>query len=275
MSTTDGGAPRLDPSTWFGKSYGRRVDKHQDLVILVSDWHNRRGTGKTVLSLKIAAAMDRTDDGLTADKCSLTPEELSEAYIDQPPGSALVLDEAEAGLSKYAQGSAANRAVRRLVSMGRIEEKYVVLNLPASAELDTDLKALCDIWALVKNRGTALVYSLGYNPFGGHPIPKRRQRLRWTDLGDGPLRDVYDELTAEKRARLRGEGDGGEGYIPRSEASEMAQRAEEAGATERRDELITEMYESGWTQKDIASLDSMPSRSRISQIINERAATAD
>lgn len=263
-------APSLSPDTWLGKFYERRVSNNQDLVLLVSDWHNRRGTGKTVLSLKLGAAMDR-NGGLTGGKCTLSPEELSEAYIEEPEGSALVLDEAEAGLSKYQQGSAVNRAVRRLVSMGRIEEKYVILNLPASAELDTDLKSLCDAWILVKNRGTAFVYSLGYNPFGEHPIPKRRQRLRWTDItDDSPLRDIYDDLTAEKRARLRGEGEGGEGYIPREEAADMAERAEESGATERRNELIVEMYESGWTQKEIASLDSMPSRSRISQIINER-----
>lgn len=266
MSTT----PSLSPDTWLARFYERRVSNNQDLVLLVSDWHNRRGTGKTVLSLKLAAAMDNTTDGLTPDKCTLSPEELSEAYLEQPEGSALLLDEAEAGLSKYRQGSGVNMAVRQLVSMGRIEQKYVILNLPASAELDTDLKSLCDAWALVKNRGQSFVYSLGYNPFGEHPIPKRRQLLRWTDIdGDTPLRDIYDGLTDEKRARLRGEGEGGEGYIAREEAADMARRAEEAGATERRNELILEMYESGWTQKEIASLESMPGRSRISQIINE------
>lgn len=264
-------SPTLDPDTWLGRFYQRRVQKNQDIVVLVSDWHNRRGTGKTVLSLKLAEAMDR-NGGLTDEKCTLSPEALSGAYIDQPEGSALVLDEAEAGLSKYRQGSGANMAVRQLVSMGRIEEKYCVLNLPASAELDTDLKSLCDVWLLVKNRGQAYVYSLGYNPFGDHPIPKRRQLLRWTDLDDGHLRDIYNQLTTDKRAQLRGEGDeDGQGYIRRDEAADIAQRAEETGRTERRDELIREMYRNGMKQADIAALDSMPSRSRVSQIINQAA----
>lgn len=261
----------LAPGTWLGEFYRSRVEKNQDLVVLVSDWHNRRGTGKTALSLKLAAAMDTTQEGLTGEKCTLSPHELSEAYIEQPQGSALVLDEAEAGLSKYRQGSGVNMAVRQLVSMGRIEEKYVVLNLPASAELDTDLKALCDAWVLVKNRGESWVYSLGYNPFGGHPTPKRRQRLRWGDLDEkGHLRELYIDLTDEKRRRLRGEGDGGEGYIKREEASELAERAEETGRTEKRDDLIVSLYESGMSQSDIAAIDGMPSQQRVSQIINRR-----
>lgn len=262
-------APSLAPDTWLGRFYERRVDNNQDIVLLVSDWHNRRGTGKTVLSLKLAAAMDNTEEGLTPGKCTLSAEELAEAYVEKPEGSALVLDEAEAGLSKYRQGSGVNMAVRRLVSMGRIKEKYVVLNLPASAELDTDLKSLCDAWALVKNRGEARVYSLGYNPFAEEPRPKKRQILRWNDLNGGPLRDIYNDLTAEKRRRLDGEEEGGEGYISREEAADMAERAEEEGATEKRNDLIHEMYDSGWTQTEIAELESMPSRSRISQITNE------
>jgi len=128
----------------LSETYHSRVAQNQDFSVIVSDHHNRRGTGKTVLSLKLAAAMDRTEEGLTSEKVSLSPEELAAAYIDQPRGSALVLDEAEAGLSKYRAGSSANMAMRQLVSMGRIEEKYLVMNLPAAGELDRDLQALCD-----------------------------------------------------------------------------------------------------------------------------------
>jgi len=77
----------------LSETYHSRVAQNQDFSVIVSDHHNRRGTGKTVLSLKLAAAMDRTEEGLTSEKVSLSPEELAAAYIDQPRGSALVLDE--------------------------------------------------------------------------------------------------------------------------------------------------------------------------------------
>ena len=64
--------------------------------------------------------MDRTSDGITTEKVAINPDELAEAYTECPRGSALVLDEAEAGLSKYRAGSSVNMAMRELISMGRI-----------------------------------------------------------------------------------------------------------------------------------------------------------
>jgi hypothetical protein len=66
--------------------YRSRVRQQQDMAVIVSDYHNRRGTGKTVLSLKLAAAMDRTEEGLTEEKVSLSPADLAEAYVDLPKG---------------------------------------------------------------------------------------------------------------------------------------------------------------------------------------------
>ncbi|SMP35772.1 hypothetical protein SAMN06265347_1331, partial [Halobellus salinus] len=102
----------------FTRLYRKRVANNQDLAVLVSDHQNRRGTGKTVLSLKLAALMDRTEEGLTPEKVAIDPSELTESYVELPKGSALVLDEAEAGLNKYEAGSAVNKAMRELVSMG-------------------------------------------------------------------------------------------------------------------------------------------------------------
>jgi hypothetical protein len=252
----------------FTKLYRKRVANNQDLAVLVSDHQNRRGTGKTILSLKLAALMDRTDDGLTKEKVAIDPDELTEAYIELPKGSALVLDEAEAGLSKYEAASAVNRAMRELVSMGRIREKYLVLNLPASSELDRDLKALCDFWFMITAKGRAIGHHLRWNPYSEEPRTPKTEPWEWSDIDtDDPVREVYDYLTEEKMAHLRGERDGSSQRIPASEVGEMIENAKEEASTETRNQLLRTFYdELDLTQSELAEGVDL-SRSRVADIL--------
>jgi hypothetical protein len=254
----------------FTKLYQKRVANNQDLAVLVSDHQNRRGTGKTILSLKLAALMDRTDDGLTTAKVAIDPDELTEAYIDLPKGSALVLDEAEAGLSKYEAASAINRAMRELVSMGRIREKYLVLNLPASSELDRDLKALCDFWFMITSKGRALGHHLRWNPYDESPRTPKTEPWEWSDINtDDPVREVYDYLTKEKMAHLRGERDESSQRIPADEVSNMVAKAKDEASTKTRNELLRDFYDDlDLTQADLANSVGL-SRSRVADILSD------
>jgi hypothetical protein len=254
----------------FTKLYRKRVANSQDLAVLVSDHQNRRGTGKTVLSLKLAALMDRTEEGLTPEKVAIDPSELTEAYVELPKGSALVLDEAEAGLSKYEAGSSVNRAMRELVSMGRIREKYLVLNLPASSELDRDLKALCDFWFMVQSKGTALGHFLRWNPYSEGPRTPKTETWEWSDIDkDDPVRDVYDYLTDEKLAHLRGERDESSQRISASEAQSMIEEARSEASTATRNDLLTTIYrDTELTQQELSSAVGL-SRSRVADIVTD------
>jgi len=252
----------------FSKLYRKRVANSQDLAIIISDHQNRRGTGKTTLSLQLAERLDRTEEGLTTDKVAISPEELTEAYMKEPKGSALVLDEAEAGLSKYEAASAVNRAMRELVSMGRIREKYLVLNLPASSELDRDLKALCDFWFLVKQKGIAQGHHLNWNPYKEEPRTPKTEEWRWEQIEDPDLKEVYDYLTDEKLSHLRGEKDGSNQRIPASEVQAMIQEAEKEASTKTRNELLQKFYDlDGLTQSDLAEAVGL-SRSRVADILS-------
>jgi hypothetical protein len=253
----------------FTKLYRKRVANNQDLAVIVSDHQNRRGTGKTILSLKLAALMDRTEDGMTTERVAIDPDELTEAYLEQPKGAALVLDEAEAGLSKYEAASAINRAMRELVSMGRIREKYLVLNLPASSELDRDLKALCDFWFMVQNKGRALGHHLNWNPYKEEPRTPKTEPWDWSDIPeDSDLRNVYDYLTEEKMAHLRGERDGSSQRIPAAEAGEMVEKAKEEASTTTRNELLNDLYDDlDVTQEELGKAVGL-SRSRVADILS-------
>lgn len=254
----------------FTELYRKRIANNQDLAVIVSDHQNRRGTGKTVLSLKLADLMDRTDEGITTGKVAVDPDQLTEAYMERPKGSALVLDEAEAGLSKYEAASAINRAMRELVSMGRIREKYLVLNLPASSELDRDLKALCDFWFMVKSKGRALGHHLNWNPYKEEPRTPKTETWEWSDIPeDSDLRDIYDYLTDEKLAHLRGERDGSSQRIPAADVSQMVEQAKEEAKTTTRNELLKTLYDDlDVTQDDLGNAVGL-SRSRVADILSE------
>lgn len=250
--------------------YDKRVKNNQDLFIVVSDWHNRRGTGKTIVSLRLAHSLDRTDEGVTTDKATLSVPELTDAYVEEPKGSSLVLDEAEAGVSKYEAGTRTNKALRKLVSMGRIKEKYVIANLPNSGEMDRDLKALADVWVIVTAKGSAQVNILGWNPWGEHPIVAAQHLLSWSDIPvRHQLRDVYNDLTTEKQRRLRGEG-GEATLIKRSEMEDKIEQTEREATQETRNNMLKRIYEeSDITQKDLADAVEL-SRSHVANIVKGR-----
>jgi hypothetical protein len=255
----------------FTQLYQKRIANNQDLAVLISDHQNRRGTGKTIFSLKLAALMDRTEEGLTKEKVAIDPDELTKAYVELPKGSAIVLDEAEAGLSKYEAASAVNRAMRELVSMGRIREKYLILNLPASSELDRDLKALCDFWFMITAKGRAIGHHLRWNPYSEEPRTPKTEAWEWSDIDpDNPIRDLYDYLTEEKIAHLRGDRDNSSQRIPASEVGEMIKKAKDEASTETRNELLRTFYDRlDLTQADLADGVDL-SRSRVADILSDQ-----
>ncbi|WP_353635645.1 hypothetical protein ABSL23_17390 (plasmid) [Halobacterium sp. NMX12-1] len=240
--------------------------QNRDLVILVTDSSNDRGTGKTTLSLRLAAGMDRTEDGLTDEKVALDPHELSQSYSEKPLGSGLALDETELGLDKYRSGSAVNKAIRELVSTGRVLEKYLVMNAPADHLIDSDLKTLVDVWVLVERRGFANVYRMDWEPHRSHELTHDMGTLEWGPIPSGSdLQGVYDTLAEEKQRRLDGEE--GDGFVRREEAREMVKNAKEEVKTNMRNEYIHRLSEYGMSQVDVGDIVGL-SRSRVSQILS-------
>jgi len=257
--------------SWLNQLYEKRVRQNRDLVVIISDWGNERGTGKTTLSLKLADEFDRTEDGVTPEKCTTYPEVLHENYTGMPSKSALVFDEAEAGASKYEASSAVNRALRETVSIGRREEKYLILSAPAADQIDADLKSLADAWVLVRRRGHAVVYSFEVNPHEGYTYQKKRDELRWNDFDeDSYLLEAYDSIEEEKKERLDGQQ---EKFVQYDDASEEFERRLREARKDVRDAVISRMVnEADMRQKDVSHLlpeEIRVSRSAVSKIADE------
>jgi predicted XRE-type DNA-binding protein len=256
--------------SWLKGLYEKRKEQNRDLAILISDAQNERGTGKTTLALKLAEYLDRTEEGLTEEKAFHNPEKLEDAYTEKPKGSSLLLDEAETGLSKYRASSSVNKAIRDVISQGRIEEKYAVFSLPASGVLDTDLKSLFDVWILVQRRGKGMVHYCNYNPYGQHPLYSKKENIEWKDLDVIPwkvedvvevhnrLSSVYEHLTEDKKRNLRGE-----------EKNEEEEEVPEEVRKEARNKVIQELYEnSDMTQREVANSVGL-SRSHVANLLAE------
>ncbi len=279
MSKTDTDGPDIPEQAWtnpfpdespMGQLYNSRVKNDMDLIIIVSDYHNRRGTGKTILSLELAAAMDRTSEGLTKEKVTLSPEELREAYAEQPKGSGLVLDEAEVGIGNRSAMTNVNKALREIMSMGRVEEKYLVLNAPNNDHIDKSVKELGDVWMLVQKRGDAIVHFLEYQPYAGKAMTPKKELFSWRDLpSDSDLQPLYRYLTTEKRKKIA--GDDGSGFISRDEHEEQLSKAVQSAKQEQRDALLRSLWEEAGesvTQKELAGAVDLSTR-RVQQILKE------
>lgn len=253
----------------LGKLYRKRVAQNRDLTVIVSDWNLERWSGKTTLALRLAQAADRTDEGVTREKASLNAEELTDAYTSKPKGSSLVFDEAEAGISNRRAMSGVNEAMRTIVGMGRVEQKYLFLTTPGVHQIDSDIRAMADVWILVREVGRAQMYRVRFNPFEGKALTDNWGILRWDDARPGPLEETYKQLTEDKRAALRGEGDDGAGYVDASEVDKAAEQAAKEAERQKRDELLRQIYTQNedMTQQELADSVGL-SRSRIGDILS-------
>lgn len=224
--------------------FERRISSQQDLVILVDDYHARRGTGKTVATLQLGQGMNQHGP-LTWENVSLAPEEIRNAYESLPKRSAIVLDEGEIGASNRQAMTKTNQALREIMSIGRVEEKYVIINTPDVGFLDKDIRKLADVWMTMLRKGLGLVHYLKRQPYArggsGKLLTEKKGLIEFNDIQTGTqLRSVYNKLTREKKKHIR--GDKGEGFVQQADHEEALEKARKETRQETRNEIITDVY---------------------------------
>jgi hypothetical protein len=262
--------PSLPDDCPLNKLYRKRVAQNRDLTVLISDWNLERGSGKTTLGLRLMSHFDRTDEGITPSKATLSAKELINAYTEQPANSALLLDEGQADASNRRSMSGINEALRKIVGLARVERKFCIMTSPGVNQVDRDIRNMCDIWIFVRSLGEAQMFRVQYNPFQDTELTHDWGTLKWGPELPGQLQHTYDELTAEKRKRLRGEGDDGEGYVQASKVQEQVEEQVKDTKRQTRDGLINDIYTNSddMTQQELADAVGL-SRSRIADILSE------
>jgi len=259
----------FNDGTFLHDIFGKVLSENRDIIILVTDHRARRGTGKTVASLSLASKLDQTDDGMSYEKCSLSPEEIRNAYTEQPPQSALLLDEIEQAASNRETMTVTNRALREIMSMGRVEQKYVVANAPVKGFIDLDVLKLTDVWISMTRRGRGLAHYLKWEPYLERLLTEKKQWLEFEDIEQGTdLRGVYNKLTEEKRDRMDGGGD--KQFVRHQEHEKEIEQVEKKTKKEARDEFVKSIYEhpeSDVTQKTLGDAVGL-AQETVSKIIN-------
>lgn len=255
--------------TPFYEEYLEHAEKDMELTVLVSDYHAMRGTGKTVLSIKLAREFDRTEEGLTPDKVTNQAEEFIDAYVQHAKGSGLIFDEAETGINSRDAMTTVNKEMNEKVSMGRVGEKYAIWNMPDIGQIDKEVRKLAHYWVLVQRRGRARVYELSNDPFRDDTYTKPICNIEWSDLEDGD--PVYDRLDEHKWDKLEGTGDQ---FIEVEEHEEELKKQREEAKRQQRDAFIRAAYSNNLlSQPDLAQITDL-SQGQISRIVNQGEVTA-
>lgn len=282
MSSDSAGSPTFAEQSWSNPFpeymplhdlFHEIVTENRDLIIVVDDMKGRRGTSKTTCCLKLADAMDQTDEGLTWDKVSLSPEEIRNAIATQPLRSGLVLDEAEFGASNRDPMSNVNKALREILSMGRMKQKYLVVNAPLRGFIDSDIQKLADVWIGIWRKGLGLVHFYDYETYSGNNLTPKTQWLPFDDIETNTrLKDIYHRVDREKKKRIDGEG--GSGYIATPEHEDILRKEREQARREQRNEVIRailtneSVQDKGITQAEVADAVGL-SQPQIGNILRE------
>lgn len=143
----------------------------------------------------------------------------------------------EVGASNRQAMTKVNQALREIMSMGRVEEKYVIVNTPLKQFIDKDLRKLANVWISMDRKGKATVHLFKWQRYSETLLTPKVQSFKFEDIPTGTeLRNVYNQLTREKRAKMRGE-DGG-GFLPREEHQEVIDRVRSDAKKAERNRMI-------------------------------------
>lgn len=238
-----------------------------DAKIIIQGANSQTGIGKTTLAIKLARNID--PDWTAEEKAYIDIREYINAHLDKPEGSALVLDEIEAGADSRRFMSQDNVDLSQAWATMRARNIAVIATLPSVSMLDNRMIELADYWILVRERGLAQPYRVTVNDFNGkirrEAFPND-EHIFFTDLPDDDEDKAY--LDSIKDEMLRTDESG---YIPADEFETRVEREVEGQIRSWRDDLIEELAENtGATQQEIADLPMVDlHKSRVSQIVNQ------
>ena len=255
-------------SQFFGEFLNRLVTGRDMNIIVTAS--SETGVGKTTLAVALAMLMDQ--HGWKAEKASVAdPQHYDRMYDEVPPGSVLILDEAEKAMD--ARRGMTNESVNlsQTFATKRYRQVFSILTAPSKSWIDNRLGSdAADYWIqclqtdMGRIKGEARCYRLKSNEHYEVSYSKRTEYLHWPSL-DG--NDEFERLDERKRQLL--ESDEGRNYVDADEVEEIKQEAVEKAKQQQRREVVKELNELDvLTQEDIAGVFDI-SQGRVSQLIHE------
>ena len=256
----------------LGREIRNKLDNDNDAKVIIQGQNSQTGIGKTTLAILLCRFIDETENGWSAEEKSfIDVREYLNACLDKPKGSALLLDEIEAGADSRRATSRENVDLSQGWAKLRARNMAHICTLPSISMLDKRMLELADYWILVKKRGIAQPYRINVNDFAPHRAPSRMpfdgdEHIRFSDIpASDPDKEYLDEIKDE---HVRGSGTRN---IPYPEHKKKLEAAKESTEKEVRDKIIRDLYRStDLTQKEIGKLDTVDmTDAGVNKIVNK------
>lgn len=224
----------------LGRKARKKLDNDNDVKVIIQGANSQTGIGKTTLAIQLCRYID--NDWNAQEKAFVNVREYIKAHLDGQKGSALLLDEIEAGADSRRAMSQDNVDLSQAWATLRARNIATIATLPSISMLDSRMLELSDYWILVKSRGVAQPYEINVNDFAPHRAPQRKplpgqEHIRFQDLPDDDrdkthLDEIKDEMLREETV----------GYVKESECQNRVEKAKKEAETTMRNDLIVDMY---------------------------------
>lgn len=235
----------------FLAEYLNRLVTGRDMHIIVTA-ASETGVGKTTLAASLAIMLDQ--QGWDAEKASVASAAMYSHLYDQvPPGSVLILDEAEKAADNRRGMTKESVEISQAFAAKRYQQVFGILTAPSKGWVDNRLGSdAADYWIqahqtdLGRIKGEATVYRLKNNEHYEQEYTERTEKIHWPNL------DWHSEFRKlDKRKREILEDDEKSPYIHRDEVKERERKARKEAKREKEQEIIERMSGEGFTQSEI------------------------
>lgn len=244
----------------------QRLENNNDIKVIVVGSNSETGVGKSTLAIQLCRRLDPEWEARSGSFMNVG--KYINAYLDTPPGSALLLDEIEAAADSRRAMSEDNVKLSQAWAQLRSRNVATVATLPTVSMLDNRLLELADYWVLVKKRGVAQPFRIRVNDFNGKIQrlglgPEQDEHIMFPDLpDDDPDKEFLDNLNDEAARRDSMKS------ISIEEHEKRKEKAVEKAKRKHRDEWVTTLVEeTDMTLREIAGLEPIDvSHRRVGQI---------
>lgn len=257
------------------REYLKRLSIGRDMHVIVTA-SSETGVGKTTLAVSLALLWDQ--HGWTADKAAVADAaEYSYKYDHMPPGSVLILDEAEKAADARRGQTHGNVDVSQAFAAKRFRQIFGILTAPSKGWVDQRLgSSAADYWiqALETDdggvKGEARVYRLKEQEHYETYYSEKTELISWPVLDKN---SAFKELDEIKRDRLSGEVESN--YIHRKDVEDMKENFWNKATKRTGYDIAQAGLDLGYSQKEVAQLFSTAGISGFSQPQISRVKNSD
>lgn len=256
--------PGLTKSKLFNEFIHRLVIGRDLHVIITAA--SETGVGKTTLGVVLALFWDQ--HGWTHEKASVASAPKYDALYDEvPPGSVVILDEAEKAVDARRGTTKENVDLSQAFAAKRYRQVFGIMTAPTKAWVDKRLGSdAADYWIQTQEtdqgrpKGEARVYRLKSNEHYQSDYTPKTETISW------PILDHHTEFRRlDKRKKEKLEGGIRASYVHRDEVDDMKKNWWNKATKKTGYQLAKAALELGYSQTKTADLFSMAEISGFSQ----------